>query len=530
MGSFSSPLSGLTAAQANLQSVSNNLANIDTDGYKDQSLTFSDVFSQSGATNGSGDPVQTGSGVAISSTATDFSEGALDTTGTASNMAISGNGFFITRSATGLQDYTRAGDFTTNGSGQLVTPNGELVLGYPATGGVVDTSAALQPLQVGGLTSPAVASTTVGITANLDSATPVEVNNSAYTGSAAVTDATTLTAGQTITITDTSTGKTLTVTGGATSAAAGSGTVWTATAANVGDLNTTIASVFGSDNSGITASDSTGSEVFSSTIDGLTVTQSGTDLGTIKETTTPSSAATGSTASSTLSIYDSLGTAHTLTVTCTKTAANTWNYAVTVPSADIVGGTGTSATVGSGTLNFDSSGMLTSMSNVIPISISNLEDGAAAMTISGPFGTAANPTITQTSLASATSATSTDGLASGTLTSYNVNTDGTIDGTFSSGKTLALGQVAVASFANTQGLVNASNNNLEPTAASGPAVIGIAGTGGRGTIIGGSVEQSNVDIAAEFSKLIQAQQAYSANAKSVTTFNQLSQATLAMLQ
>jgi flagellar hook protein FlgE len=412
MGSFSSPLSGLTAAQADLQSVSNNLANISTTGYKDQSLTFSDVFSQAGTTNGSGDPVQTGSGVAVSSTATDFTEGSLDTTGTASNMAISGNGFFVTQNAAGLQDYTRAGDFTTNSAGQLVTPNGELVLGFPAVNGVANTSAALQPIQVTGMTSPPVASTTVGITANLDSSTAV------------------------------------------------------------GDTAT----------------------------------------------------------SSTLSIFDSLGTAHTLTISYTKTAANTWTYTASVPSSDLNGATGTSTVVGSGTLNFDSSGALSSTSNVVPISISNLNDGAASMSVSGPFGTVANSTITQTSLASATSATSTDGLASGTLSSYSVNTDGTIQGTFSSGKSLVLGQVAVASFANTQGLVNTSNNNYQPTASSGSPVIGIAGTGGRGTVIGGSVEESNVDIASEFAKLIQAQQAYSANAKSVTTFNQLSQATLSMLQ
>jgi flagellar hook protein FlgE len=412
MGSFSSPLSGLTAAQADLQSVSNNLANISTTGYKDQSLTFSDVFSQAGTTNGSGDPVQTGSGVAVSSTATAFTEGSLDTTGTASNMAISGNGFFVTQSTSGLQDYTRAGDFTTNSGGQLVTPNGELVLGFPAANGIVNTSAALQPLQVGSITSPPVASTTVGITANLDSSTAV------------------------------------------------------------GDTAT----------------------------------------------------------SSTLSIFDSLGTAHTLTVSYAKTAANTWTYTASVPSSDLTGATGTSTIVGSGTLNFDTSGALSSMSNVVPISISNLNDGAASMSISVPFGTAANSTITQTSLASATSATSTDGHASGTLSSYSVNTDGTIQGTFSSGISLVLGQVAVASFANTQGLVNTSNNNYQPTASSGSAVIGIAGTGGRGTIIGGSVEESNVDIASEFAKLIQAQQAYSANAKSITTFNQLSQATLSMLQ
>jgi flagellar hook protein FlgE len=111
-----------------------------------------------------------------------------------------------------------------------------------------------------------------------------------------------------------------------------------------------------------------------------------------------------------------------------------------------------------------------------------------------------------------------------------VQPDGTIEGTFTSGNTLALGQVAVASFANVQGLVSTGNNNYQPTAASGTAVIGVAGTGGRGTVVGGSVEESNVDIATEFAKLIVAQQAYSANAKSVTTFNQVSQATIAMLQ
>jgi flagellar hook protein FlgE len=412
MGSFSSPLSGLTAAQANLQTISNNLSNIDTTGYKDQSLTFADIFAQSGTMSGSGNPIQTGSGVAVSSTVTDFSQGDSNTTNTASNMEISGNGFFIAQSSTGVQEYTRAGDFTTNSSGQLITPSGELVLGYPAVGGAVNTSAALQPLQVNSLTSPAAASTTVGITANLDSETAV----------------------------------------------------------------------------------------------GASAT------------------------SSSLPIYDSLGEAHTLTVSYTKTAANTWNYTVTVPSADLTGGVGTTTTVGSGTLNFDTSGALASTTNVVAIAIPGLADGAANLAISGPFGTAANPTITQTSLASATSATSTDGLAAGTLSSYAVGTDGTINGTFSNGQTLALGQVAVASFANSQGLVATGGNNYAASASSGSAVIGIAGTGGRGTIIGGSIEMSNVNIATEFAKLIEAQQAYSANAKSVTTFNSVSQATLQMLQ
>ena len=90
--------------------------------------------------------------------------------------------------------------------------------------------------------------------------------------------------------------------------------------------------------------------------------------------------------------------------------------------------------------------------------------------------------------------------------------------------------MAVATFANNQGLSDVGNNNYQVTEASGAAVIGSAESGGRGTIVGGSVEQSNVDIATEFSKLIVAQQAYSANAKSITTFNQISQATMQMLQ
>jgi flagellar hook protein FlgE len=398
MGSFSIPLSGLTAAQGQLQTVSNNLANISTDGYKDENLTFSDVFSQASSTNGSGDPIQTGSGVLTSSTTSDFTEGNLNATGTSSNMALSGNGFFVTQGAGGLSDYTRAGDFTSNKAGQLTTPNGELLLGYPAVGGVVNTAAALQPLQVGSVTSPAAATSSVDITANLDATTAV-----------------------------------------------------------------------------------------------------------------------GGTASSSLPIFDSLGAQHTLSVSYTNTAPNTWTYSVSLPAADVTAGATGTTVVGSGTLNFSGNGTLTSMSNVTPIVVPTYADGATGTQgIAGPFGTATSPTITQTATPSSTSATNQDGYASGTLASYAVQPDGTIEGTFTSGNTLALGQVAVASFANTEGLASTGNNNYQGTSASGPAVIGVAGTGGRGSIVGGDVEQSNVDIATEFAKLIVAQQAYSANAKSIT--------------
>ena len=220
----------------------------------------------------------------------------------------------------------------------------------------------------------------------------------------------------------------------------------------------------------------------------------------------------------------------------TKTGVNTWSYSVSVPSADLsTGGTG-NTTLATGTLNFDSAGHLdttsgTSIAVAMPPSGVTFSDGAASMAMNWNLtDSSGNATLTQTATASATSATDQDGYASGTLSSYTVQADGTIEGTFTSGKTLSLGQVAVATFANVGGLSNIGSNSYQVSNASGNAVIGSAETGGRGSIIGGTLEQSNVDISTEFSKLIVAQQAYSANAKAITTFDQVSQTTIAMIQ
>ena len=409
MSSFGIPLSGLIASQAQLQSVSNNLANLDTVGYKDTTLSFSDVFAQSSTLNGADNPVQTGLGVTTAQTSTNFSDGATSATGVASNMALSGNGFFVVQSASGTQNYTRAGDFTANTKGQLVTADGQYVLGYPATNGVVNNSAPLQPLQVGlGTVTPATATTNMQIAANLDS-----------------------------------------------------------------------------------------------------------------------SAATGTSFTTTLPVYDSLGTSHELSVDYTKTGTNTWSYSVNVPTAD----TGAATTqVAQGTFTFNSSGALTAPTGNIPISIPTLADGASSMNLTWNLDDSTGaPTITQTDVASTTSASTQNGQASGTLTSYSVLSDGAIEGTYSNGQTAALGQVAVANFANTQGLLAVGNNNYQATAGSGVALVGTANTGGRGTITGGYVEDSNVDTAAEFANMIVAQQAYQANAKTVTTLDTISQATIQMV-
>lgn len=413
MSAFSIPLSGLSASSDSLNVIANNLANLNTDGYKDESLTFSDIFNQMQGVSGNGDPIQFGSGVEVGQVTSNYSNGTVDSTGIASNMALQGNGFFVVENQGNQQTaFTRDGDFTVNAQGQLCTPEGQLVMGYPAVNGVVTQGAALAPITVNQAANiPAVATSSFQMTTNLDASTT-----------------------------------------------------------------------------------------------------------------------SGTTFSSPITVYDSLGASHVLTVDYTNTGANTWSYSINIPSAD-VGGTGTTTQVASGTLSFDSSGnLIAPKSPVTGINISGLADGAANMSLTWNLdGSAGTPTITQQDSASATSATTQNGYGVGTLTGYTVLPDGTVEGQYSNDQTLALGQVAVASFANEQGLTQIGNSDLVGTFASGAPLTGIAGAGGNGTIIGGSVEGSNVNLSAEFANMIVAQQGYEANAKVLTTMDQVSQATIQLI-
>src|ERR1035438_9346004 len=170
MASFSTSMSGLSAAEAALNVISNNLANLNTTGFKDQSANFSTLFYQSLGDSGAGNPIQIGAGTQIGSVSTNFTQGNTETTGIDTNMAIQGNGFFVVQND-GTQEYTRAGDFTTNTAGYLVDSNGNYVMGYPATNGTVSPSQALAPLQISdGQLSPANATTEVNLDMNLDAA------------------------------------------------------------------------------------------------------------------------------------------------------------------------------------------------------------------------------------------------------------------------------------------------------------------------------------------------------------------------
>ncbi len=409
MASFSIALTGLQADMVSLNTIGNNLANLNTTAFKKQSTTFEDLFYQQIGTSGSNNPLQVGVGTKVSGTATNFLQGSMSTTANSTDMALQGNGFFVVQQG-GVQSLTRAGNFQLDSVGNLTTASGQQVMGYPSAGGVIDTNAALVPLSVPvGVNEAAQATQNFSVTANLNAA--------ATTGTAVTTPVT---------------------------------------------------------------------------------------------------------------IYDSLGDSHALTVTYTKTGSNTWDYAVTLPSGDATG----TPVNNTGTLTFDSAGKLvTPAANVSGIQFPGLADGASDLSFNwNLYKSTGVATIAQSIAASSATASSQDGFASGTYQSFTVDSSGVISASFSNGHTANIGQVAVASVTNAEGLTKVGNNNYMTTSASGAASIGVAGAGGRGTIEDSALEQSNVDISTEFADLIIAQRAFQANSKTITTFDSVTQDTIGMIR
>jgi flagellar hook protein FlgE len=405
MPSFYIPLSGLEANSDALSVTANNLANLNTVGYKTQRPLFTDLFYQQVGTSGDGNPEQVGVGAKIQGVDSQFTQGSIQSSGVPTDVAIQGDGFFVADN-NGERLFTRAGDLSIASNGDLLTKDGAKVLGYPAVNGVVNPNATLGPLVIAtGQTNPPKSTANVQVSLNLNSATAV-----------------------------------------------------------------------------------------------------------------------GGTFSTSVAVFDSLGGTHVLTYNFTKTAANNWSYTITIPAAD-VGAVGNPVTVNNGTLTFNGAGVLTApAANVGGITIAGLADGANPLTFAwNLYSAAGGGLLTQDAAPSATATTIQDGFSSGTLVSYIIGSDGTVQGTFSNGQTGALGQIALASFENNQGLVRNGSNEYLASLASGQANIGTPGTGGRGTLSGGSLEQSNVDIATQFAQLILEERAYQANAKTVTTFDEVTQ-------
>lgn len=173
MASFSIPLTGLNADSTALNTIANDLSNMNTTAFKSQSVNFSDLFYQQIGSTGAGNPIQVGAGAEVGSTETDFATGTPTSTGIDTDVALDGNGFFVVSNGQGGYEYSRAGDFSLDSSGNLVTSNGLSVMGYPAVAGVVNSNAPLTAisLPIGQVEAPQ-ATSTMGMTGNLDSTTP----------------------------------------------------------------------------------------------------------------------------------------------------------------------------------------------------------------------------------------------------------------------------------------------------------------------------------------------------------------------
>jgi len=507
MPNFSIPLSGLTAESTALSAIANNLSNQNTTGYKDTEVLFSDLFYQQLGTTGSGDPIQVGAGTEVESMPSLFTQGSVESTGVPTDVAIQGSGFFIVQNADGTINYTRAGDFSVNQNNFLVTANGQQVLGYPAVNGVVNAGAGIAPLQLGaGTISPPTATANVQLTTNLDAAAGL---GSTYSTPVVIYDS--LGASHTLTYTFTNTGP----------------NTWSYTLSiPPGDLDAT----GGTAPTGILASGT------------LTFNGDGNLIGTGGGAGTPAYGAKN-TGNGTISGLAATGATVAQTITLTATSATQFSVVGSVSGnlgTATVGTPFTSGpldfTINAGSTAFEAGDTITepttplTLSNVTGIPITGFADGAANQTFNWNVLNGTTPTITQVAAPSSTSATDQDGAGSGSLVNFTIGSDGTITGSFSNGKTQALGQLALANFANPDGLELDGATDFSPTLASGAAVNGVPGTGGLGSVSGGALELSNVDIATEFANLIVAQRGYEADAKAVTTFDQIMQDTIALKQ
>jgi flagellar hook protein FlgE len=218
--------------------------------------------------------------------------------------------------------------------------------------------------------------------------------------------------------------------------------------------------------------------------------------------------------STALPIYDSLGQSHTITVYFTKTANQAWQWNAIIDGSDVNGGTpGTAYLFGTGNLAFTTGGLL---STAMPV---NFYTGAITFA-NGIAATAIDVDFTSTSQYGSPSIVQTltqDGYAAGNLSGINIDTAGNVLGTFTNGQVKKIARVALATFPALNGLERAGSTLYKQTTESGVPLINKPGEGGLGDISAGMLEDSNVDLAGEFIKMIITQRAYQANSKVIST-------------
>ena len=240
------------------------------------------------------------------------------------------------------------------------------------------------------------------------------------------------------------------------------------------------------------------------------------------------------TLSTSIDVFDSLGSKHTVTMNFTKSSNSTWDCIISVPQPGILnpngGSSGKPANMIEGTIKFNSDGSF-SNSSITQLSFTANNGSVPDQKINFELGTAnAFDGITSFDSASATGSVNQDGFTGGVLTGISIDQSGTLIGAFSNGKSFGLAQLGMATFANDAGLSTTGGNLFQQSSNSGNPSIGTASTGGRGAIQSSALEDSNVDLSRALTQLIVIQRGYQANAKTITTADQILQTLISIKQ
>lgn len=504
MRSLFAGVSGLQSHQTRMDVIGNNIANVNTVGYKAGRVTFADTLYQTirsasapTATRGGTNPVQVGLGVRVASIDIIHTAGSPQPTGLQTDLAMNGNGFFVLKEGEQLL-FTRAGVFDLDEAGWLVSKaTGLRVAGWNAVEGVVDTNQPIEEIRVPiGQTIPARATTEAVFEGNLDAEAGVPVGH-------VVRMVRTVTVGtddHVVTFEFTKT----------------SDTTWTVTAVDENgnsldvDVGGVSPAVLVFDERGrLTTSGDLRVEVDGSP-DPVTVIDAGSLADEVAAVLPENPRVL-----TTVDVVDSLGVRHRVIIEFEKTAENTWAWSAVDENGNYldIDGFDSSRPV----LRFTSDGRLATDSEIAAITL-NPGTGAEPVVFTPDFAG-----VSQYGQPSQVGNRSQNGYAAGTLEEIRFDSAGVITGVFSNGLTRALAQLAVATFSNNGGLVRAGDTAFEASRNSGLPQIGAAGTGDRGTVTPGALEMSNVDLSEEFTSMIITQRGFQANSRIITTSDEMLQ-------
>jgi flagellar hook protein FlgE len=559
-------LTGMQAAETQVDVVGNNLANSQTVGFKESQALFATQFLQTHSlgsppseTSGGTNPRQIGLGTRVTEIRPDFTQGTISISSSPSDLAIQGDGLFIVQSSDGEHLYTRNGMFKLNADNELTTATGERVLGFGINDDFEILPTSLVPLTIP-LGTAMVARPTENVTMQgvltpagdlADTAGVIQTGSLAASGGGPITAATLLTD-----VVDSSVGPTpmfdlgeleFTPSKGDRTLTTRSMTI-TATS-TVQDLIDFIQQATGIQTTGddalmpTSANNITGETLplspgvvlFNDQI--RLVSNNGTgnaveiDSGSFRLTTTTGNLmapslgfgtlqeAVGESAVADFVAYDTLGMPVNVRVTAVleSLADNTTVYRWFADSGENSPASGADIAVGTGLITFDGEGRLVSTTNdtvsIERLNLPSLDPLVFDLDFTGVSGLAA--------ASSELSAARQDGSPAGTLTSYLVGEDGIIRGVFTSGVTRDLGQVRLARFANPQGLIQRGDNLFAQGLNSGLPIEGNPDTNGIGSLLGGAVELSNTDIGQNLIDLVLATTQYRSNARVISTAQQM---------